>query len=350
MAGLLQELADRAASLMAALTVYDGEDGVVFANERHRDLYPFVDFSKRIDYHGIAMECVKHRKLDESSIYKAPERWIAIHARFRLLNRSSRTLTRHTDGRIVQVTYERLEGTNGGWYQMRRDVTADVLRCIRDGLDPLWHINSDDPSSPAQTTFMVRLLDRISQPAALLTTRGQVIDGNLAFARILSRADGLVLARGRLGLSASPDAQQAFLRSAAGFYRRRKRAPVTVCAAKVDRQSFYLLTLSEPQTEHLGWEATATDILLLSITDPKTVPDIEPRIVADLLQITEPEARVAQAWASGQTAEEIASEHDVSREAIGIQMASILKKTGFRDFAAVARQVTTLSYVFGSRI
>lgn len=348
---LLQELVGRAARSRSALAVYNGQDGIISVNRRHRSLYPFIDFSKPIDYPNIAMECVKHRKLDESSIYKAPDRWIAAHARFRYLNRFSQTLTRHSDGRIVQVTYERLEGTNGCWYQMRRDVTAEVLRCIRDGLDPLAQVNAGQAvTPPVQTAFMVRLLDRISHPAVLLTRRAQIVDGNIAFAKLLARGDGLVLNGGRLDLRTSPESRQAFAKSIAGFHRRRKRTPLTLRTGKPDRRPFYLLTLSEPPTEQLGWDTSASDILLLTVTEPDALLQIESRIIADLLQISETEARVAQALAAGRATREIAVEHEMSREAIDSQMASILNKTGFRDLAAVTRQVTTLSYVFGPRI
>ena len=349
--GLSQELVGRTARSRSALVVYNSHDGIISVNRRHRSLYPFIDFSKPTDFPNIAMECVKHRKLDESSIYKAPDRWIAAHARFRHLNRFSQTLTRHTDGRIVQVTYERLEGTGGCWYQMRRDVTADVLRCIHDGLDPLAHVNADQAvTPPAQTIFMVRLLDRIPHPAALLTTRGQVIDGNPAFAKLLARGYGLVLNGDRLDLLTTPKSRQAFAKAIAGFYRRRKRTPLTLSTAMPDRRPLCQLTLSEPPTAHLGWDTSASDILLLTVIEPDALLQIESRIIADLLQITETEARVAQALAAGQTLREIAAEQDVSRAVIDSQMASILNKTGLRDFAAVMRQVTTLSYVFGPRI
>ncbi|WP_146214638.1 helix-turn-helix transcriptional regulator [Azospirillum thermophilum] len=351
MAGLIEELSRRAAHAGAALAIYDGDDKIISVNRKHKELYPFVDFSSPIDFRHHFMECVKHKKFDESSVYKAPERWISFASRFRRLNRFSQTLTRHSDGRIIQVTFERIDGTNGRWYQMRRDVTAEVLQRIRSGMDPLTHIGSNEASPPpVQATFMVRLLDTFPQPAALLTTRSQVVDGNVAFANLLSRGDGLILTNGRLGLQTSFDAEKALSKCVAGFYRRRHRAPVTLRTAKLDRQSFYLLTLTEPPIGQLSWETTAAGILLLTVTDPKVVPAIEPRIIAELLQITEPEARVAQAFANGLTADEIAAKYEVPLQTIKNKTDSILRSTGFRDIAAVAQQVATLSYVFGPRI
>lgn len=291
-----------------------------------------------------------HRTVNHQSLYDEPEGWINYAREFRRFTSYSQSFSHHSNGRIIQVTYERLRGTDGWWYQMRRDVTDSFLDHVRNGLDVMLPFGwGDTVAQPTQSAFVVRLLDALPYPAALLTPRCQIIDGNQSFVSIMSRGDGFSVLGGRLCIPNAIEEQDALTKRAAGFFRRRTHTPVTLRVSRLDQPAPYFATLSEPPAQHIGWDSPTTGILLLTIVDPDALPAVSPRTVADLLQITGAEAEVALALCSGRTADEIAEDRGVERRTVYNQVSSILSKTGLRNQAAIVRQVTTLCWHFGSR-
>ncbi|WP_247883874.1 helix-turn-helix transcriptional regulator [Azospirillum sp. B21] len=233
---------------------------------------------------------------------------------------------------------------------MRRDVTDSFLDHVRNGLDAMLPFGlADTVAPPLQSTFVVRLLDALPYPAALLTPRCQVIDGNQSFVSIVSRGDGIAVVGGRLCVPSTPEEQDVLSKRAAGFFRRRSRTPVTLRVSRLDQPAPYFATLSEPPAQRIGWDSPTTGLLLLTIVDPDALPAVSPRTVSDLLQITGSEAEVALALCTGRSVEEIAEERGVERRTVYNQVSSILSKTGLRNQAAIVRQVTTLCWHFGSR-
>lgn len=350
MADIIKELTKIADMSNSGILIFDRNDLVITANSTQRTLYPFIDVAQRVTYGDIAWACVNHRKLNEKSIYDDPEKWVQGASIFRQYNRFSKSLTHHSDGRVIEITYERLNGTDGWWYQMRRDVTASFTDHVRNGLDAMLPFGlADTAAPPLQSTFVVRLLDALPYPAALLTPRCQVIDGNQSFVSIVSRGDGIAVVSGRLCIPSEPDEQDLLSKRAAGFFRRRARTPVTLRVSRLDQPSPYFATLSEPPAQCIGWDSPTTGLLLLTIVDPDALPAVSPRTVSDLLQITGSEAEVALALCTGRSVEEIAEERGVERRTVYNQVSSILSKTGLRNQAAIVRQVTTLCWHFGSR-
>ena len=346
----IAKIASKAEINFSALAVYDKHDKILNANHMHRDIYHFVDFSDVISYLEIIWKCIENKKLAEGAIYKDPERWIRYTETFRHFNHFSQSLTRHANGRIIQVTYERLNGTDGWWYQMRRDVTDSFMDHVRNGLDAMLPFGWGEAATPPlQSAFVVRLLDALPYPAALLTPRCQVIDGNQSFVSIVSRGDGIAVVGGRLCIPSEPAEQDLLTKRTAGFFRRRARTPVTLRVSRLDQPAPYFATLSEPPAQRIGWDSPTTGILLLTIVDPDALPAVSPRTVSDLLQITGSEAEVALALCTGRSVDEIAEDRSVERRTVYNQVSSILSKTGLRNQAAIVRQVTTLCWHFGSR-
>lgn len=350
MSEVMQRISDRATSLDAGLIVFDKSDRLLTANRQQAAIYPFIDFHKPISYSEIVKDCVYYKKFSSTSIYSDPDKWIQCAENFRRFNQFSQSFTRHSDGRIIQVTYERLNGTDGWWYQMRRDVTDSFLDHVRNGLDAMLPFGlTDTAAPPLQSAFVVRLLDALPYPAALLTPRCQVIDGNQSFVSIVSRGDGIAVVGGRLCIPSEPAEQDLLSKRAAGFFRRRVRTPITLRVSRLDQPAPYFATLSEPPAQSIGWDSPTTGLLLLTIVDPDALPAVSPRTVSDLLQITGSEAEVALALCTGRSVEEIAEDRGVERRTVYNQVSSILSKTGLRNQAAIVRQVTTLCWHFGSR-
>ncbi|MDQ2103417.1 helix-turn-helix transcriptional regulator [Azospirillum isscasi] len=351
MSDLFQDLSSRARDLNAALTVFDKTDTLLTTNEKQRTLYPFIDFSRTVTFRDIVWECVKHKKFRLDAIYSNPDRWISYAEDARRFHRFWQSFTLHSDGRVIQITYEKLSDTDGWWYQMRRDVTGSVQDGFRCDFDSLISLNSNGALTPPnRPAFVVRLLDALPYPAALLTPRCQVIDGNDAFISIMSRGDGPAVVGGRLCIPDAPTEQAELAKRAAGFFRRRVRTPITLRVSRLDQPTPYFATLSEPPARNAGNDGPMNGILLLTLVDPDVLPTVSPRTVAELLQITGSEAEIALALCSGRSVDEIAEDRGVERRTVYNQVSSILGKTGLRNQAGIVRQVTMLCWHFGSRL
>lgn len=350
MSDLVHDLSSRARDMNAALTVFDKSDTLLATNDKQKTIYPFIDFSRSVTFRDIVWECVKHRKFSSDTIYSDPARWIGYAEDLRRFNRFWQSFTLHSDGRVIQITYERLDDTDGWWYQIRRDVTSNVKDSVRGGYDSLISLNGGGvlPQS-ARPSFVVRLLDALPYPAALLTARCQVIDGNPSFASILSRGDGLSMVGGRLCIPGAPTEQAELSKRAAGFFRRRTRTPITLRVSRLDQPAPYFATLSEPPAQSDGGGGPMNGMLLLTLVDPDVLPSVSARTVAELLQITGSEAEIALALCSGRSVDEIAEDRGVERRTVYNQVSSILGKTGLRNQAGIVRQVTTICWHFGSR-
>lgn len=347
---LIGNLEMAANSIDAGVVVYDKSNTSIAMNKTHSLLYGFLDRNAPHTYSEFVWGCVLNRKISQNAVYSNPEEWISCAENFRRFNTFSQSLSHHSDGRIIQVTYERLNGTDGWWYQMRRDVTDGFLDHVRNGLDVMLPFGwGETVTPPLQSAFVVRLLDALPFPAALLTPKCQVIDGNQSFVSIVSRGDGIAVVGGRLCIPSEPAEQDLLTKRAAGFFRRRARTPVTLRVSRLDQPAPYFATLSEPPAQRIGWDSPTTGILLLTIVDPDALPAVSPRTVSDLLQITGSEAEVALALCTGRSVDEIAEDRGVERRTVYNQVSSILSKTGLRNQAAIVRQVTTLCWHFGSR-
>lgn len=350
MSDLFQDLSSRARDMNAALTVFDKTDTLLATNDKQKAIYPFIDFSRTVTFRDIVWECVKHKKFRLDAVYSNPDRWIGYAEDARRFNRFWQSFTLHSDGRVIQITYEKLSDTDGWWYQMRRDVTGSVQEGFRCGFDSLVSLNSGGALlQPNQPAFVVRLLDALPYPAALLTPRCQVIDGNQSFISIVSRGDGLAVVGGRLCVPDVPTEQTELTRRAAGFFRRRTRTPITLRVSRLDQPAPYFATLSEPPSRSIGSDGPMNGILLLTLVDPDVLPTVSARNIAELLQITGSEAEIALALCSGRTVDEIAEDRGVERRTVYNQVSSILGKTGLRNQAGIVRQVTMLCWHFGSR-
>lgn len=350
MSDLVQDLSSRARDMNAGLALFDKSDTLLATNDRQKTIYPFIDFSRSVSFRDIVWECVKHKKFRSDAIYSDPERWIGYAENVRRFNRFWQSFTLHSDGRIIQITYERLEDTDGWWYQIRRDVTNNVMDSFRGGFDSLLSLNSGVLPQAGKSSFVVRLLDALPYPAALLTPRCQVIDGNRSFVSIVSRGDGLAVLGGRLCIPDAPAEQAELAKRAAGFFRRRTRTPVTLRVSRLDQPTPYFATLSEPPARSVGDDGPMNGILLLTLVDPDVLPTVSARAVADLLQITTSEAEIALALCSGRSVDEIAEDRGVERRTVYNQVSSILGKTDLRNQAGIVRQVTMLCWHFGSRV
>ncbi len=350
MSDLVQDLSGRARDMNAGLAIFDKSDTLLATNDKQKTIYPFIDYSRSVTFRDIVWECVKHKKFGSDSIYSDPDRWIGYAENLRRFNRFWQSFTLHSDGRVIEITYERLDDTDGWWYQIRRDVTSNFLESFRGGFDSLISLNGSSAlPQPSQSAFVVRLLDALPYPAALLTPRCQVIDGNQSFISILSRGDGLAVVGGRLCIPDAPTEQAELAKRAAGFFRRRARTPITLRVSRMDQPAPYFATLSEPPARSIGSDGPMNGILLLTLVDPDMLPTVSPRAVADLLQITGSEAEIALALCSGRSVDEIAEDRGVERRTVYNQVSSILGKTGLRNQAGIVRQVTTICWHFGSR-
>ncbi len=86
----------------------------------------------------------------------------------------------------------------------------------------------------------------------------------------------------------------------------------------------------------------ASALVVLTPVDRQMVPSAE--VLQGLFDLTPAEARAARGVAGGQTLDEIARVHRVSKETVRSQMKSALAKTGMRRQAALARLLAGISF------
>ncbi len=345
------DLFDRAERAGTALMICDDQDRVLRVNKKHSQIYNFVDFSVRPTFEEVIWGSIKNRKMADPFVYQDPQAWLNAAARSRQIYSYSQFITRHTDGRVLMVSYEKIKGATSWWYQARIDITQQLKdRLKQDGvlLGPACWEGMFAPLARTLSVPITNVLEAMPAAGALITSRGKLLDANRALFALLREGDGLLRVDDRV-VAREPSEQAEFQRRLAGFFQAGgRRATVAMRISRRDSDKPYFLTvssLSEPGRQ--TWDDG--HIAVLTVANPSVAPTINPAILAEFLCLTPAEAEVAAALGAGHTVVFIAKQRGASIHTVYSQIKKIIEKTGYKGQADIARHVSDVARIFGRK-
>lgn len=344
-------LFDRAERAGAALMVCDGQDRILRVNEKQSQIYSFVDFSARPTFQEFIWGSINSRKMADPFVYKDPHAWLNAAAQSRQLYEYSQFLTRHTDGRVMMVTYEKIKGTQDWWYQARVDITLQLKeRLKQDGvmLAPTCWEGTFAPVARTMSVPITNVLEAMPAAAGMIMRRGKLLDANRALFALLSEGDGLARMDDRVVIR-EPSEQAEFQRRLACFFQDGdRRSTMAMRISRRESDSPYFLTVS-PLLEPAQRTWDDSHLAVLTVANPSVAPSIDPAILVEFLGLTRAEADVAAALGSGHTVVLIAKQRGASVNTVYSQIKKIIEKTGYTGQADIARHVSDIARIFGRR-
>jgi DNA-binding CsgD family transcriptional regulator len=343
------DLFDRAERAGAALMICDGQDRILRANRKHAQIYNFIDFSTRPTFEEFVRGSVNSRKMADPFVYQDPQAWLNAAARSRQTCDYSQFITRHTDGRVMMVSYEKIKAAENGWYQARIDITDKLkARLKQDGvlLGPTCWEGMFAPLTRIRSVPITNVLEAMPAAAGLIMPRGKLLDANRALFALLCEGDGLLRVEDRVVVR-DPSEQAEFQRRLGGFFQPGAcRATVAMRISRQESQRPYFLTVSPLlDSGHETWNDG--QIAVLTVANPSVAPAIDPAILAEFLGLTPAEAEVAAALGAGHTVVFIAQQRGASIHTIYSQIKKIIEKTGYKGQADIARHVSDIARIFG---
>ena len=351
MDSLVGDLFDRAERSGAALMICDAEDRILRVNRKHVQIYNCVDFSGPLPFEQFIRGNVNSRKLADPFVYEDVGAWLDAAARSRRTCEYSQFMTRHTDGRVLLVNYERVRGATEWWYQARFDITDQLKqRFKQDGvlIGPACWEGLFAPLTRTRRVPITNVLEAMPAAAALIMARGKLLDANQALFALLREGDGLMKVDDRVLIRERAE-QAEFLKRLVTFFQ--SPAPRPTLAMRVSRRDCdrpYFLTVS-PLAESSDDAWGDGSIAVLTVANPSASSTIDPSILAEFLGLTRAEAEVAAALGAGHTIAFIAAQRNASRHTVYAQIKKIIEKTGYRGQADIARHVSDIARIFGSR-
>ncbi len=170
-------------------------------------------------------------------------------------------------------------------------------------------------------------LDTLPAAMLLLDRQGRMLHANAVGAGLLSASDGLGASRNML-VAAAPaltSQLQALVARAAGADRQPPRSGALRLARPSGRASLVLLAVPFPhETE---WHLPQGPAVLLSVTDPETMPLPPGKHLAELFGLTDAEARLAADLLAGLSRREIAEQRGRGLSTVRTQLARLMTKT-----------------------
>jgi len=348
---VLGNLLDRAERAGAALLICDDQDRIIRVNNKQLQIYHFVDFSTQMTFDQFQWRGIELRKMADTSVYQDPQAWIDAAARSRQVCDYSQFITRHADGRVLLVCYEKVNDTSSWWYQARIDITRELqARLNQDSvlLGPAFWEGGFAPLARNSTVPITNVLEAIPAAAGLIMSRGKLLDANQALLALLRDGDGLSKVDGRV-VACEPSEQAEFLRRLALFFEPDgPRLPVGMRISRGESDEPFFITVSSLLDQ--GRETWDNGhIGVLTVANPSVTPAMDPRLLAEFLGITLAEAEVAAALWAGTSIASIAKQREVQTNTVYAQVKKIVEKTGYKGQADIARRVSDLARVFGSR-
>ncbi|CDZ67176.1 DNA-binding protein with HTH domain [Neorhizobium galegae bv. orientalis] len=198
-----------------------------------------------------------------------------------------------------------------------------------------------------------RLIDAMSDAAALIDARGTIILLNAAAEALLKRADGLFISRSeRPALSAHIPETSTRLANAI-------RQALIVAhggdtpfegALPIHRPSGlppYLLVVTPlAPAPFCEWDAVDGDArVLVHIVDPERKTRLQARQLQNIFHLTEAETRVAAMIGNGMNLPEIAQELGISPNTVKTHVGRCFGKTGTQSQAALAKLIASIPIV-----
>ena len=347
----MSNLLDRAERAGAALLICDEQDRIVRVNSAHLQIYDFADYSMQPTFEEFLWGSINSRKMANQSVYQDPHAWVQSVARYRQYCDYTQFITRHTDGKVMFVCYEKLRGAINWSYQARIDITLDVkARFSKDSalLGPACWDGTFSPMARNTTVPIGNVLDAMPAAAGLIMARGKLLDANKALLALLLEGDGLLRVNDRVAVRNHSEQDEFLKRLDCFFGPVKQRRPVTMRISRQESEEAYFLNVSPL----LGQGRETWDnghIGVLTVATPAVTPSIDPRMLMEFFGITFAEAEVAAALGAGHTIVGIAERRGVQVNTIHAQIKKIVEKTGYKGQADIARRVSDIARVFGRR-
>ncbi|MEQ9812102.1 MAG: PAS-domain containing protein [Azospirillaceae bacterium] len=319
-----------------ALVIYDAARRVDFANDRHRALYPFIDFDTKPSFedffrqlHDNGLLLIGETSTLEAEIQRREKVWTSSSRHFR---------RRLGDGTILLIRHIVLED---GWVvQTRTDVTVLTPQPIADQFDEARAAAGDrvHPASEDQNPLLVlpEALDAVRLPVALVDADLKITYLNHAMGEMLDREDLLQLVEGRL-VARHLD------------FHRRYRLAVRRYARTTDRFAQQTFRIPDRKSGHTTIVAVRSasrglkpsNQAVVSVIDTRAEPLSSPRRLQQVFELTPAEAEIALTLASGATLGEIAKGRNASISTVRNQLKNVFWKMNAR------RQSDVIRLVFG---
>ena len=346
----MRKLLDRAERVGAALLICNEHDQILRVNERHIEVYRFIDYSQLPKFEDFQWKGIQNRKMADLRVYQDPQSWIGASARHREVCRYSQFLAYHMDGRVFLVYYEKLHDIKTWWYQARVEITRDVKARLRqDGfLSHPGHWNGQfAPLVHGSGGSVVNFLEAMPTAAGLITMRGKVLDANRALSALLDDGDGLWLVDGRVAIRTVSE-QVEFSKRLGHFFGTPGQQRVSLRVSRLDSSEAYFLTVT-PLLDRGQETWDGEHIGVLTVADPSAMPAIDISLLVTFFEITPAEADVAAALGRGQSTAMIAEARGVQINTIHAHIKSIMRKTGYLGQADIARRVVDIARIFGTQ-
>lgn len=184
-------------------------------------------------------------------------------------------------------------------------------------------------------------LDRVPSGIVLTGADGRVVHFNEAANALFAKDHGLSLRAGRLEaeLPATTQALQKLIAQASSAGLGRGGAlggSLAIAGRSGTRLMVFVAPLSEMSGAMLGVAAPGAILFLADPAARRTAPT---QLIAQAFGLTPAEARLAVALASGASLEDIAHQHELSKNTLRVQLQSVFTKTGTRRQAELATLV-----------
>jgi DNA-binding CsgD family transcriptional regulator len=197
----------------------------------------------------------------------------------------------------------------------------------------------------AQNAGLASALDTMPWGIVIINADGRVVRANAVATALAAKSDGLALHGNKLEASSSSATQalRKLIREAcrASCGRGGEPAGSLTLTRPSDgsRLMIFVAPLSEASGIALGGAAPGA---IVFIADPATRRLAPTQAIAQAFGLTPAEVRLAVALASGDTVQEIAERHGLSKNTVRVQLQSVFAKTRTRRQAELATLVLSL--------
>lgn len=311
---------------------------IVFGGERYADLeHEFIeDHWQRDERIPRVRRLADGVLVPTSDLYTAEERETS-PTYTELMGRTDMQAGLHTrldvpDG--LQIVWALGESTGGGWTTRQVAVIEKLMRHLR-YFASVRQVLAD---AQALAKSLTGLLDDRRLSVIQLDRTGRILEANDHAAELLlQKGGGLLDAAGHLRAGAPEDNAQLqrvladAIQGAAG----------SITVGRSARSRLLLHVTPVPEQE-AGFRVVGRVAALVLIVDPERRPVIDPKIVAETLNLTPAEARVAAMLATGYSVKGIVEATHRSENTVRSQLKQVFRKQGIASQADLVRRVLAL--------
>jgi DNA-binding CsgD family transcriptional regulator/PAS domain-containing protein len=210
---------------------------------------------------------------------------------------------------------------------------AELVSFLVPHLERAVRISSALGQAAAEASGWRGMLDRFSSSVILVNREGRVIASNSSAASMLSRADGLVVAKGELRGSQSRETTALRRLVAITASQEPQSCPGEIEISRPSGKSPLLISAAPHRIA--GGERG----VLLIVTDPAAMPEHLHGHLRRRFGMTESEATIAVRLSAGASLPEIAEERGSSLHTVRTQVKQVLQKAGARTQADLVRTI-----------